>query len=100
KHVGSDKPICPGQAYQHYAPLARLILDEKVSPESVGAVVGFSDRKYPASCRFYSLGGSTNPQEVAKNLYEVLRRLDRDAVAEAWVDMEFPQDGLWRTVAE
>jgi L-threonylcarbamoyladenylate synthase len=48
----------------------------------------------------FSLGATTNPEEVAKKLYEVLRYLDREGIKEAWVDMEFPSDGLWKTIGE
>lgn len=92
--------ISPGQKYRHYAPLANLILDQTVSPESVGVVLGFSDREYPKNCRFFELGTSFDAGEVSKNLYHVLRRLDQELVDKIWVDMDFPQAGLWLTIAE
>ena len=93
-------PVSPGQKYRHYAPLATLILDQTISPESVGVVLGFGDRKYPKNCRFFELGTSFDAGEVSKNLYHVLRRLDQESVDKAWVDMDFPQAGLWLTIAE
>ncbi|MGA8164785.1 MAG: L-threonylcarbamoyladenylate synthase [Waddliaceae bacterium] len=81
-------------------PLTTLILDEEVLPQSIGVVVGFSDRTYPPSCRVFSLGVSTDPAGVAKHLYEVLHRLDLERVGKAWIDTDFPQGGLWMTVLE
>lgn len=98
--IGEEHPVCPGQLYRHYAPQATLILDTDTSPESIGAVVGFSDRTYPDSCRIFELGATTNPEEVAKNLYGTLRLLDLEGIKAAWVDTSFPKEGLWSTVAE
>ena len=102
EELGEDSlhPICPGQFYRHYAPSAVLILDPSINPASIGFVVGFGDRNYPPSCRVFSLGASTDPEQAAKNLYQVLRNLDRQGIKEAWVDMNFPQYGLWETVGE
>lgn len=95
-----DKPISPGQKYRHYAPKAVLVLDRTLSPETVGVVLGFSDRKYPESCKVISLGSTANAAEAVKNLYHVLRQLDQEQVDVAWVDMDFPKAGLWLTLAE
>lgn len=98
--TNGSPPISPGQKYRHYAPFALLILDRTVLPEDVGVVIGFNDRKYPESCRLFSLGSSGDAREVSRNLYHVLRELDMRNVAQAWVDMDFPKAGLWLTVAE
>lgn len=93
-------PLCPGQMFRHYAPMAKLVVDEGSRPETCEWVVGFSDRTYPKGCQVLCLGQSTNPNEVAKNLYKILRALDERGVAEAWVDMDFPSAGLWTTINE
>lgn len=98
--IRENHPICPGQMYRHYAPQATLILDSNISPESIGAVVGFSDRTYPESCRIFELGATTDPEEVAKNLYGTLRTLDLEGIKKVWVDTRFPDVGLWTTVSE
>lgn len=95
-----QKPICPGQLFRHYAPKATLILDPKVSPESIGVVVGFSGQTYPKNCRVFTLGNKEKPQEIAKNLYDTLRNLDIKQINMAWVDMDFPSNGLWKTIRE
>ncbi|MBS4168074.1 L-threonylcarbamoyladenylate synthase [Parachlamydia sp. AcF125] len=99
KEKNSAKPLCPGQMYRHYAPKAELVLDPKTPPESIGYVLGFSDRQYPR-CQVFSLGKSDNPQQVAENLYNILRSLDDAKVQRIWVDSDFPQKGLWLTISE
>ncbi len=98
--IGEEHPVCPGQLYRHYAPQATLILDADTPPESIGAVVGFSNRTYPDSCRIFELGATTDPEEVAKNLYGTLRLLDSEGIKAAWVDTSFPKAGLCSTIAE
>ncbi len=95
--TSTSKPLCPGQLYKHYSPKTKLTTEEN---PSLIPVVGFSDREYPDEVPLYVLGRSDNPQEVAKNLYQVLRQLDRDKVDIAWVDMDFPLEGLWSTIRE
>lgn len=92
-----DVPLCPGQHYRHYAPQARLILGGRPTSESF--IIGFKERNYPVG-RKILLGSLFNPEEVAENLYAALRQLDRENAAEAWVDMDFPREGLWHTIAE
>lgn len=88
---------CPGQQLKHYAPKATLYLVKQ--PNHVPVVVGFSDRDYGVT-RLFSLGSSQNPEQAAYRLYDQLRALDRASIAEAWVDIDFPQTGLWRTILE
>lgn len=98
-YLNAAKPLCPGQMYRHYAPKAKLYIDSAKTPNSIGTVLGFSDRNYP-NCTLFSMGHSHNPQEVAENLYGVLRSLDDAHVQEIWVDNDFPQNGLWLTILE
>ena len=93
----TSKPVCPGQHYKHYAPNAVL---KPLSEDQSGVVVGFSDRNYPHSTAVYALGELSEPEVVAGNLYSVLRALDVDGVSEAYIDWDFPDDGLWRTIRE
>lgn len=95
-----EKPLCPGQLYRHYAPKAKLILVESVSVSVVGAVVGFSDRTYPKGVKLFSLGSSQDSHVAAHELYSVLRRLDDENIDQAFVDMDFPDHGLWLTLRE
>ncbi len=96
---GSSNPLCPGQLFRHYAPQAKLVLGKdlkKVFP----FVLGFKEREYAEGQRVLLLGSLFNPQEVAENLYKVLRQLDQEKIEEAWVDTDFPQTGLWMTIGE
>lgn len=96
----ADKPLCPGQLFRHYSPKARLHLIEEIAPGLSGAVLGFSDRAYPASCRLISLGRLADPEKIAENLYAVLRQIDREGIESVWVDMDFIPHGILSTVAE
>lgn len=95
--VKEGAPICPGQLFRHYSPKARLLLDKG---EQLPDVVGFDDRVYPGLIRLFSLGNSQNAEEAAFRLYDALRQLDQLGVKDAWVDMDFPDTGVWKTIRE
>lgn len=98
--VDEEYPVCPGQLYRHYAPLAMLLLDPILPNEGIEAIVGFSERQYPPQYRLFELGSSQNAEEVAKNLYRIFRLLDSEGIKTAWVDTHFPDSGLWTTIKE
>lgn len=99
--VSSDaQPLCPGQLFRHYAPRAHLFLGSTEGLRQAAFVLGFKERIYPADKRLILLGSLTNPHEVAENLYQALRQLDQESADIAWVDMDFPREGLWQTIAE
>ncbi len=93
------KPLCPGQLYRHYSPEAKLHLVTSM-PKEAEVVVGFDDRHYPFAKQVFSLGFSSDSTTAVKCLYAVLRQLDDEGVAEAWVDVDFPAEGLWKTLRE
>lgn len=93
-------PLCPGQLYRHYAPNAQLILSTDELDKYQGVVIGFSDRSYPEAIRVIALGPVSTPEFVAESLYAALRQLDQEGVQKAIVDMRFPKEGLWLTIAE
>lgn len=94
----TEMPLCPGHYFRHYAPNARLHLNQSISCHK--AIVGFSDRIYPGAPSFFSLGSSHSPQEALFNLYTVLRKLDEEGISDAHVDIHVPQEGLWLTFLE
>jgi L-threonylcarbamoyladenylate synthase len=101
--INRDAPVCPGQLLAHYAPKARLVLSDTTfaeCPKQLDTVIGFGDRSYPGAKRIFILAQTMNPAEAAHRLYDVLRELDRQNIDEAWVDMQFPDSGLWKTVKE
>ncbi len=102
KSVGGDKPICPGQIFAHYAPKAKLILSNEIYRESEKEpiVLGFEDRKYPGAKRIYYFGNSASAEITANRLYDALRILDTEGVERVFVDMNFPENGLWETIKE
>jgi L-threonylcarbamoyladenylate synthase len=95
-----EAPLCPGQQYRHYAPKAALFLSENIHKDTRTAILGFSDRIYPAACRVFVMGNSTDPEDVTEKLYAALRTLDAEGIHAATVDMDFPRSGLWETVHE
>jgi L-threonylcarbamoyladenylate synthase len=97
--IKQEKPLCPGQLFRHYAPNATLHTEESI-PESCTVIIGFSGRTYPSSKTIKILGPIDNPDEVAKLLYQTLRELDLEKVSHAWVDMNFPEGGLWACIRE
>ncbi|CRX37390.1 L-threonylcarbamoyladenylate synthase [Estrella lausannensis] len=96
---GKEKPLCPGQKWRHYAPKAHLLTSLPVS-EEVEAVIGFDERSYPQRKYFFSLGSIHSPEKAAFRLYEILRKLDRQGIKSAFIDVDFPSTGLWRTLRE
>jgi len=94
-----EDPLCPGQMFRHYAPKANIVLDHAIMNWK-GVVVGFSNRKYLLATKVYSLGQSSDPSQAAENLYAVLRQLDLDGIANAHIDDDFPETGLWATIRE
>lgn len=90
-------PICPGQLLRHYSPNCELTTDFSKDFE---AIVGFSDTPYPWNLPLYHLGSKQDPVMIARNLYETLRRLDFDKIKKAFVDLDFPSDGLYAPIQE
>lgn len=89
-------PLCPGQLFRHYAPQAKLILSGDPLPGR--PIVGFAERAYPAGSPVLYLGPSA--EEAAYHLYDILRQIDARQFTEVWVDMNFPDHGLWLTIRE
>lgn len=89
-------PICPGQLYRHYAPLAKLTLSEEPwkaeGGENYDAVLGFSDRSYQKAKLVVLLGSSDNPVQIAQNLYRSLRSLDDRGLHHVFVDCRLPRN--------
>ncbi len=95
----SERPICPGQHYRHYAPKASLTLTSNAGA-CQGPVVGFRDRSYPHAHPLLFFGLSDEPEEAAEQLYAILRQLDELQLAQAYIDIDFPKEGLWETILE
>ncbi|WP_044881432.1 L-threonylcarbamoyladenylate synthase [Neochlamydia sp. EPS4] len=96
----SEKPLCPGGMYRHYAPQAKLKLVQSFKNIVEGVIIGFSDRHYPAGCKVFALGPLAEPELAASNLYAVLRQLDQEKYQEAYVDVNFLKRGILATLSE
>lgn len=91
--IDPDRPACPGQLLRHYAPQAKLLLEGAAE-----AVLGFQERRYDLP--LIPLGSLKDPEEVAHNLYFVLRSLDERGLQSVRLDLDFPTTGLWATLRE
>jgi L-threonylcarbamoyladenylate synthase len=100
KNVKDNEVICPGQLFRHYAPQAKLILGNLERIHEADFILGFKERVYPLKKRLLYLGSLDHPHEVAENLYAILRQLDLEGAKVAWIDTNFPETGLWQTIAE
>lgn len=96
----ASAPICPGQKYRHYAPRTHLIPTKQIPQDYVGVIVGFTDRQYSRAAKIYYLGSSNDQDEIAHQLYSVFRKLDTDGVKEALMDMNIPDNGIYKTIIE
>lgn len=96
----NEKPLCPGQLFRHYSPKAQLISGRSIPDDATTIILGFYERVYPVEKRVIYLGSLQDPSTVAESLYGVLRQLDQEKIHQAWVDMDFPCNGLWNTIAE
>ncbi len=92
-------PLCPGQNYRHYAPLATMYLEKNI-PENCCNILGFKERNYPKTMRVFLLGSLDEPESVAAGLYNLLRTLDSEGINDVGVDMDFPDVGLWKSIRE
>lgn len=91
-----DSPICPGQLYRHYAPKCKLTLAKTFGS---GVVLGYREFAYPQNTVIY-LGSLGSPETIAESLYGTLRMLDEQGIEEAYVDMNFEEIGLMKTIGE
>lgn len=87
------KPECPGQLFKHYAPDATL-----VTTLPAEAVLGFTDRTY--TLPLIPLGPSTAPHLIASRLYQALREIDLKGYRRVLLDLDFPDEGLYKTIRE
>ena len=87
----NEKAESPGMKYKHYAPKTKCILvqtginqiskiNDILTSNNNYCVVGFiEDKEYinvPAN-RFISLGSKNNFQEISRNIFSSLRKVDR-----------------------
>lgn len=92
----TDQIVCPGQLHKHYSPKCRLETHLKDND----VVLGYSNRIYPKEKKIYSLGNIQNPFTVAESLYRILRKLDEDRIESVFLDLDIPEEGLWKTIRE
>lgn len=99
QNTQSTAPLCPGQLYRHYAPKATLYTDKEI-PSHCEVALGYTQREYAINIPTKLLGSIHSPEEVAHNLYHVLREIDRESIQHAWIDTDIPTNGLWKSIRE
>jgi L-threonylcarbamoyladenylate synthase len=104
------KPKAPGMKYRHYAPKAKVTIVEgeiEKSVEKINEIVqnyiekGFQvgvmateeTKTFYKQGNIISLGSRNNIEEVAKNLFETLRKFDDNAV-DYIISEGFNEDGI------
>ena len=88
-----EKPICPGQHFKHYSPLAQLILKSYEELQSLDAIIiGYENRHYPKAKKVIFLGPLTDPLTIQKNLYSTFRFLDETQILKAYIDIDLPEE--------
>lgn len=101
--AGPDAAAAPGTLASHYAPTARVRLMSAQALEGAsrpGFSVGVYARVLPAG-----LSGAVHavlpisPEDVARELFSVLRRFDAQGVQEIWVQQP-PTDSRWDAVRD
>lgn len=100
----SEKAIAPGMKYRHYAPDKKLIIVSKKELIEE-ALDSFSNRKIAVLCsnelavninsnaKIIKLGSEKNLYEIAKNLFDSFRKLDRLDVEFGFIQ-SFPERGI------
>lgn len=92
-------PICPGSHYKHYSPDAVLEMDLSQALDN-DIILGYTNRTYKENTKLLPLGHSDDPEYLLQNLYTTLRELDINGIKRAFIDIDLPQTGLYRTLLE
>lgn len=105
-------PKAPGMKYRHYAPQGSLTIvegdEEKVAKYILEQVKMYRDKKVAIIAtdeeahlyegnRVYTIGSKTNPEEVAANLFKILRLMDTEGIEYIFAP-SFPQEHIGRAV--
>ena len=95
------RPKAPGMRYRHYAPRGRLTIIEgdrqavisriksscdecKNAGQKVAVIASSETAKNYSGYRVFDIGALSHEEEIAKNLYDILRRLDEEDIEEIY----------------
>lgn len=92
----NSNPQAPGMLDKHYSPRCKL-LEYKSNIDTSNSVVIWFGKDHPKNKRLYNLSEGQNFEEAAKNLFTLLRNLDKDGETEAFVKL-LPNIGLGRAI--
>jgi len=110
----NERPKAPGMKYKHYSPYADVkivkgniddvvkkingIVKENIINDIKTGIIATEQTKNMYECdNILVIGSRTNPEEIASNLFEVLRRCDRLEISEVFVEA-FDEDGVGMAV--
>lgn len=90
----SSNPVAPGMLTSHYAPGVRLIIGDPPDPLPGIGVLRFCEKliDFPED-RQWLLSGEGDINEAAKNLFFMLRELDKLNLKEVYIEL-VPEEGL------
>ena len=98
----NNKPLSPGQLFQHYSPKAKLCLQSQNQNKDFvyDAVLGFDNTRFANdnSVKLYSLGPRNSHNVNLQKLYDTLRLLDTELCQSVLVDDDFQKTGLGKTL--
>ncbi|MFW6022022.1 MAG: L-threonylcarbamoyladenylate synthase [Halanaerobiaceae bacterium] len=113
-HIFADdntKPLSPGMKYKHYSPDTSLsIIDrdidiKKFIAEQNNNNIGFILTEETIreidfqlnNVKIFNMGSGNNPHEIASNLYDVLRKIDKVSVNNAFIE-SISEKGIGKAV--
>ena len=100
----SETAIAPGMKYRHYAPDKKLLAIKKELIAKISRISG-NDKRIAVLCsneiadeldvdlEVIKLGNEENLYEIAKNLFDAFRKLEKMEIEVAFVEM-FPERGI------
>lgn len=92
------RPLSPGQLESHYAPLLPVRLDAaEVAPDE--ALLAFGPAPHPGALATLNLSPAGDLDEAARNLFAMLRELDRSGARRIAV-MPVPARGLGEAIGD
>lgn len=107
-------PRAPGMKYRHYAPKAELVVVRGENESVVSYINGETEKEVQAGGRVgviatrenadkynaqivHVAGSADDEEEIARNLYDILRRFDEEQVTAIYSE-EFASDGLGQAI--
>lgn len=110
--AGDEAPKAPGMKYRHYSPKAEMLIVLGRDEDAAGYICSLAKDKAGRKCAVlckketqklyngletYCYGRKAHPDEIAANLYMLLRQADDDGVEMLFAE-GFPEEGIFYAV--